>query len=105
MYNNQPAKDCGNNSPSTSPTFLINGPGRPPAPAQTPTEFAQSLIRQSVELNNRLHHLRFRLFGDKDERLPDADVPKEMSLEALVQEAHFRLNEAISQIDAIQNRL
>lgn len=75
-----------------------------PGPAQKPTEFAAAILRQSYELNDRLTNLRYRFFGDQESGAP-RDEPKEMSLEAHLQAVHFQLNEALSQLDAVQNRM
>jgi hypothetical protein len=89
----------------SSPTLSGTGP-RPPA--QRPSEFAQALVGQGLELNDRLAHLSGRLFGDgehgKSEPLP-GNPEGELPLEQLVHRAHFLLNEAISRLDAIQSRL
>ena len=93
MYNNQPIEN------------RALAPRAPcPAPAQTPTEFAQSTFRQANEINDRLANLRYRLFGDLDERPPNSES-KEMSLEALIQATHLSLNETLGQIEGIQGRL
>src|SRR6185369_2345906 len=103
MYNQ--VSNAYNNGPMSSGLCSSSITIQPPKPpAQRPTEFAAQLLEQSLELNSRLAHLRAKLFGE-GEANPALDRPKELSLEGLIQSAHFQLNEAISQLDGIQNRL
>lgn len=78
------------------------------APAQKPTEYAQFLLNQAGEMNDRLKNLRFRLFGDSDIEAPASSggtLKPEGSLEAMIQSVHFMLSTALVQLDGIQNRL
>lgn len=92
-----------------NPNIQRNVPAPPQPPAQKPTDFASLTVILANELNDRLVNLRFRLFGDQQspagEALPGQPDRTEPSLESLVQRAHYLVNEAILQIDAIQNRL
>lgn len=96
MYNNQSNTYTLNSTPKAGP---------PTPPAQRPSELAAAVLQQAEELNSRLENLRYRLYGDSDPKEQSAPTPAEMSIEATIQAAHFSLNQAISQLDAIQNRL
>jgi hypothetical protein len=84
-----------------------NGPAPPNAPAQTPTQFANALVDQSREINVGLRQLRNRLFGDDEAQDVGPNEPKEAAPNQLdtLAKAHWGLNQAREQLEAIHNRL
>jgi hypothetical protein len=84
-----------------------NGPSQLPQkpPAQTPSEFAAAVVEQVNEVNGRLQNLAYRLYGEETGKEPASGPQPEMSLENRIQCAHAGLVEALSRLDAIQNRL
>jgi hypothetical protein len=83
-----------------------NGPAAP-APAQTPTEYATSVLKLSGELNSKLTGLRYRLYGEggNEEVALAPDPAKEASLESLIQASHYALCRAIEQLEDVHRRL
>lgn len=92
--------------PAQSGQLTANGPSRPPAPAQTPTEFTHNILNQTRELNDGLSKLRYRIFGDQPpDNSKDRVEPAEMSLEGTIQTVHEQLYNACEQLRAIHDRL